>query len=310
MKPLDVMGMVSIILPVYNVECYIECCLSSLSAQTYSNLEVIVVDDGSTDRSGEICDAFAMQDTRFKVIHKENAGVSSARNTGLSVALGQYIAFVDADDYVVENYIEILVDNLQKTNVQMVCTDYFTVTDGMVSAHSDESNQMQIMTSLDAINMLHDKTAFCGYLWNKLFLRDVLLKNEIFFEKNVKIWEDMLFCLIYLTKIETVLYLKKPIYYYVQRSDSAMGKPEIWNEQTHLVALEKMWDIVRLQDGSFKKYVQDYYANDLAGLLGKNRFADKNIMSAMLQKIDALKADLTIKHKIKVFLVRIKCCLP
>ena len=106
--------LISIIIPVYNVEKYLEDCLNSVVNQTYKNLEIILIDDGSTDNSGKICDLYAKKDNRIVVIHKENAGVSSARNVGLKIAKGLYIGFVDPDDYIAEDMYEILYQNIIK----------------------------------------------------------------------------------------------------------------------------------------------------------------------------------------------------
>ena len=103
-------GLISVIVPVYNVESYLEKCIDSIIHQTYKNLEIILVDDGSTDNSGKICDVYKEKDSRIKVIHKQNRGLSSARNCGLEIAKGEYIGFVDGDDYIAEDMYALLKD--------------------------------------------------------------------------------------------------------------------------------------------------------------------------------------------------------
>lgn len=113
--------LISVIVPVYNVEKYLHKCINSILNQTYKNLEIILIDDGSTDNSGKICDEYALKDNRIKVIHKENGGLSSARNAGLDICSGDYIGFVDSDDYIAEDMYEYLYVNLKKIMRMLLC---------------------------------------------------------------------------------------------------------------------------------------------------------------------------------------------
>jgi len=123
------MKLVSLVVPCYNVEKYIEQCLTSIRDQTYKNIEVILVDDGSPDNSGAICDRFALDDERFNVIHKENAGVGAARNDGMAMASGDYIIFIDSDDYLPLNALELLVSKAEETDADVVMGDLYKVFD-------------------------------------------------------------------------------------------------------------------------------------------------------------------------------------
>ena len=118
---------ISIIVPVYNVESYLERCINSILNQTFKNFELILVDDGSTDKSGEICDSFAGYDKRIRVIHKKNGGLSSARNVGLDVSIGKYIGFVDSDDWIDEFMYEKLYRNMIKTKSDIVICNFSRV---------------------------------------------------------------------------------------------------------------------------------------------------------------------------------------
>ena len=118
--------LISVIVPVYNVERYIEKCITSIISQTYTNLEIIVVDDGSTDKSGLLCDEWQAKDSRIKTIHKVNGGLSSARNTGMNIAQGKYIAFIDSDDYIDNTMVEQLWINIKDSNAQIaICNRYY-----------------------------------------------------------------------------------------------------------------------------------------------------------------------------------------
>lgn len=148
--------LISVIIPIYKVEKYIEHCLRSVMTQTYSRLEIIIVDDGSPDKSGEICDHLAFEDDRIRVYHKENGGVSSARNFGIYRASGDYIAFIDSDDYIAENYIEYLVDLRERYDADIACCDLIKV-----SAHLDSPQDT-------------DQSSFCcsGYEACRLMLSE------------------------------------------------------------------------------------------------------------------------------------------
>lgn len=176
---------ISIIIPVYNTEKYLRRCLDSIVAQTYKDFECILVDDGSTDASGKICDEYAAKDNRFKVFHKKNGGVSSARNLGLDNAKGEYIAFCDADDYVKENWLsefilripicDIVVSGFEKTHcgkVQKKIYPYYNL-----------SEPDLLWTILEI-----DGTA--GFLWNKCFRTEIIAKENIRFKEKYKLWED------------------------------------------------------------------------------------------------------------------------
>ena len=120
-------NLISVIVPVYNVEAYLPRCVDSILAQTYKNLEIILVDDGTKDRGGVICDEYAAKDPRVKVIHKENGGLSSARNAGIDVARGEYLAFVDSDDYLEPEAMEVLLNAAVSNNVRLTCAGRYDV---------------------------------------------------------------------------------------------------------------------------------------------------------------------------------------
>lgn len=297
--------LISIIIPAYNIEEYILRCLESLAVQSYRNFEAIIIDDGSQDKTGSICDKFALIDKRFRVIHRSNSGVSSTRNLGVEAAKGKYILFVDGDDYVTIDYISTLFQIIALNEVEMGCADYYVQNDNIIETASSGSNEIMFMNEKEAINLLVDKTKFQGYLWNKIFVREIIIRNKITFEKGVKIWEDMLFCLHYLTFIKRIAYIRHPIYYYVQRKGSAMNNPAIWNECTHLSALEYMWTLGKLYEGAFKEYIRDFYSNALVGLLGKTGFREVTTIRACINKINNLNGRLSNKNKMKTFLFRI-----
>ena len=159
MKNID---LISIIIPVYNVEQYLSRCIDSVINQTYKNLEIILIDDGSTDDSGEICDEYALKDNRIKVMHKQNGGVSSARNEGLDISKGNYIGFIDSDDFIEKDMYEFLYDLLTKNNCDISCCNKFIFKDNKFIA-SKSFPKGNVLSFNEVLNdSKHD-----FYIWNK-----------------------------------------------------------------------------------------------------------------------------------------------
>lgn len=215
--------LISIIVPVYNVEQYLDDCLISIINQTYKNLEIILIDDGSTDKSGKICDEYAKKDSRIIVIHKENGGVSSARNAGLRIAKGAYIGFVDPDDWIAEDMYEVLYSNAKKYDADVSVCKYKIVK----NRRKDNLNAINLIKhnktiGLDAIKSMcymlsSNKFYDCG-LCNKLYKKEVVP----YFNQNISVAEDLLFNFeIYFRKENVSCWDDSEKYFYYYRSDSA-----------------------------------------------------------------------------------------
>lgn len=210
----------SIIIPVYNIENYIGGCLSSLEKQTCQDFELILVDDGSTDNSGSICDHYATNTEYCNVVHTVNCGVSSARNIGLTKAMGKYILFIDGDDYVSENYVQVFYDILNKNSKLDLAVCGVCINDkNIVLNNSQKKNGL--MERTEVIDELVKRNSIRGFLVNKAFKRDILSQNNISFEKNVFMCEDLLFCVNYVRNIEKAYFINMPLYNYIQRDGSA-----------------------------------------------------------------------------------------
>jgi len=229
---------ISIIIPVYNVESYIRKCLDSVINQTYKNLEIICVNDGSTDGSGKICDEYAARDNRVKVFHKENGGVSSAKNIGLKNATGKYIGFVDADDWIEPDMYETLHKSAQNKNVPISVASYFKDAIPM-------SNKERISDGIiDTKNMLlyplkrDYYMGFCGYLWNKLFSADIF--KGLRFNEKINYAEDVLLYTETIIAGKCVgIYIDKPLYHYYQREKSISHSEFVNVKVDILVAYKK-----------------------------------------------------------------------
>lgn len=221
--------LVSIIVPVYNVEEYLGTCLDSLLQQTHRELEIILIDDGSTDCSGKICDEYADKDDRIRVIHQKNCGVSTARNVALDMFTGQFVAFVDADDYVDRDFIsELLIAMIQEKSDLAIC-GYEKIGGIQLNKNqlSDFKNQTFVMEELrnvdrDTVFYHTICTNMIGaYLCNKLFKASII--QDMRFSPELTIGEDMVFVTQYEMRCTTYTYIAKALYKYRMNQNSAMG---------------------------------------------------------------------------------------
>ena len=210
---------ISIIVPIYNVDKYLNKCLDSIINQTYDNLEIILVDDGSTDKCPLICDEYKNIDSRIIVIHKDNKGLSSARNAGLDIATGDLIGFVDSDDFLELDMYEILKSNMDKYLSDIAICDFKKV-DKKTKVHSFSKNEFSI-TGKDKFLYIHNEYSSVAVVaWNKLYKRE-LFDNIRY--KEGKLYEDRFIIYELLEKAKSISYILKPLYNYVYREDSIMN---------------------------------------------------------------------------------------
>jgi len=212
--------LISIIVPVYNVEDFLENCIKSIIEQTYSNLEIILVDDGSKDNSGKLCDYFARRDKRIKIIHKKNGGLSSARNAGLEIATGVYIMFIDSDDFYEKNACEILYNEIEQKQADYVIGNYIHVTyDGQKWA-----NPVFDIKKYDDFKLKIDdykKSFFVmnSVVWNKIFKRDFIEKYKLRFIENA-IAEDAIFSTYCYVHTNNAYFINEIVYNYRQNKEN------------------------------------------------------------------------------------------
>ena len=194
---------ISVIVPVYNVEQYLPRCIDSILTQTFTDFEVLLIDDGSTDSSGKICDEYAEKDERIRVFHKENGGVSSARNLGLDNAIGEWICFSDSDDTMRNNYLQVMLSIEEKTNVDMIVCSILR------KKYSDRILTLQdfVYEKTQFGNLLCNlrKVGLLGVPWNKLFKAEIIKNNNLQFDINLDSYEDEIFNLQYLQYAKTVV---------------------------------------------------------------------------------------------------------
>lgn len=214
------MKKISIIVPVYNVEKYVEKCIQSLINQSYKNIEIILVDDGSNDRSNKIIDEYAKVDSRILTIHQKNKGVSAARNAGLKVATGEYVGFVDPDDYVDYQMYETMLKKIELNMSDLAVCGFSKVTE-----LSDKEEIFEIKDELlSPKKCVEDLFDFRGgyaikpSVWNKLFRRDKI--GDLKFDENIGISEDLKFVVQYILKCNSIVYVKQAFYKNLQRDGS------------------------------------------------------------------------------------------
>lgn len=211
--------LISVIVPVYKVEKYLEKCIESIIKQTYTNLQIILVDDGSPDNCGKICDEYAKKDLRIEVIHKANGGLSDARNVGISKAKGRYIGFVDSDDYIKEDMYEILLNLIKKYDADVSICNLYDVIDGNECIRNKE-NGIREYSRLDILKeVLLDKN-IQSYAWNKLYEKELF--DEIKYPIGKK-YEDIGTTFYVFEKCNKIVVTSEPEYYYLKRSDSLVN---------------------------------------------------------------------------------------
>lgn len=217
----DCPDLISIIVPVYNVENYLERALNSIGSQTYANIEIILVNDGSTDGSEKICLKFANEDARIKYVYQENMGLSAARNAGILLSTGKYITFIDSDDYINANFINELYHTLKTSSADISVCEYTKVYEKLVNMNYDEVGIVKTYKGKSKyLNMYNDKSDITIVAWNKLYKREIF--DKIRYPVG-KINEDQYIIYEVLSKAEKVAYTSVPYYYYYQRSNSIMG---------------------------------------------------------------------------------------
>lgn len=208
--------LISVIIPIYNVEAYLERCIDSVLSQTYTNLEIWLVDDGSPDRCGEICDEYALKDSRIKVIHKPNGGLSDARNVALDKMRGEWVVFIDSDDYVAPNHIENLLDLTQKHNAEIAIHSLsrFTEKDPPKPLEEAQSKVYNSQRALETLFYQKDfDNAACGKIYHSSLFKDIRYPKGL-------LYEDLATTYRLLLKAHHIAFAPVGSYYYFTRHDS------------------------------------------------------------------------------------------
>lgn len=214
--------LVSVIIPVYNAAPELARCIESIRRQTYENLEILLIDDGSLDASAPICEMYARVDSRLCVHEKSNSGVSATRNLALALARGKYLQFVDSDDYLAPEATELLVRRAEATGCDLVIAHYFRVIGEEITEHGFLTGRTKVMDQQEFARELMDEPAsfYYGVMWNKLYRADLIRLHGIQCHEELHWSEDFLFNLEYIRYADTFCALDTPVYYYVKNPKS------------------------------------------------------------------------------------------
>lgn len=303
---------VSVIVPVYNVENYITTCINSICKQKYTNLEIIVVDDGSSDNSGILCDELAQKDSRIQVLHKQNGGLSDARNCGISLATGEYLCFVDSDDYIDEEMISTLYMLIVRYNADISSCAY-TMRYPDYDEIINEGAEVVCYSPEEAFKVLLHRNNIGVIAWNKMYKKDLF--NKINYPVGQH-FEDINTTYKLIDKAKRIVYTPKSYYYYVQRSTSINGNnfakvrfsPTIYDMEK---AADELFDFVK------QKYPHcitdiaigciDYYLRVINTLLFFNRDNQQlmqkcTVLIKQYRKCIRTHEFITIRKKIQFFL--------
>ncbi len=243
------MSFISIIIPVYNTKHYLPRCIESVLNQSFSDFELLLIDDGSTDGSGEICDSYSKKDSRIRVFHKENGGVSSARNLGLDNAKGEWIYCVDSDDELLPDGLKTLVACIGD-NVDIVLAGYETYDENGDLAYSVPDRIDIILNKTESLSTLYESHAlfysFLPYLWIRLLRRKIIEDKRIRFDTEICNKEDTLFLAQYICRSSGLTrFTTTPVYRYNIRSDSAMGA---WRKGFDYKYIDSLYAIIKMKN--------------------------------------------------------------
>ena len=276
--------LISVIVPVYKVENYIKECIESIINQTYTNLEIILVDDGSPDNSGKICDEYAKRDKRIKVIHKQNGGVSLARNTGLDNSNGEYVTFIDADDYVSSEYCEKLLYTLKKENADCVACGYNRIYGNTIEkVVREDSYFLNNIEFLEDILFVQSGLGFCHMkLWKKSCIGDIR------FDKRLKVGEDALFNIKISDSINKFYMLNQTLYNYRFNEDSVVRKYDIEYVDKYLKSMQIA-----------KSYVEEKHKDNTIIIKRLNNYIVYHIMLIIINYCLNPKNNLKFNEKMK-----------
>ncbi len=247
---------VSIIVPIYNAEKYLDKCLSSIINQTYQNIEVLLIEDGSTDNSLDICVEWEKKDSRIKIWHQENRGVSSARNKGIEMSNGKYLLFVDADDYVDKTYVQSLYEKMDMADI-VIC-GYSRVAEIQKQILIGEEgflSREDLFYHVVCTNVIH------GSACNKMFRKNIIEDRNIKFYENIAVGEDMVFVIEYLQYCRSYYYLNKAIYFYRRNEQSVMNhtySSKKFNQKniSNLTCISKLENITKMENKIVQKYIK------------------------------------------------------
>ena len=311
---------ISVIIPVYNAEEYLKTCLRSIQNQTYSSFEVWLINDGSQDKSGIICDTFQATDSRFHVIHKPNGGVSSARNVGIENAKGEWICFIDSDDTVEKNYLETLQQSIGEKQDLLIIQGFNTI------FHNGKKEQRlfnnYFYPSTEIYKTFQDSNLNrCGFPFGKLYNKEIINQNNIRFDEQIHYAEDVMFMLTYLCHVSAIQTVSEANYNYYVRNNGSLSqrifsfKSEYKCYLTYLdrlTKLEKRFNLPKSSTLKAKNVISEYlirrsigslYQHSTREPLKKRIFILKSLTGEQINFLKRYYKNCNWFHKVTVFLL-------
>lgn len=298
---------VSIIVPVYNNEKFLNKCIDSIINQTHKNTEIILVNDGSTDKSIQICKFYEKLDVRIIVIDKKNGGVSSARNAGLKISSGDFVMFVDSDDIIHPQMIEIMLETSIKYKNSIVACGVLhhysdlKIIDKCLFIENNINNKINIYNKEEAILYALNPKLFSGFVCNKIFPIKILKNNSIFFNEDIHACEDLLFCFFNFLHIEKLIFIDIKLYNYNHHETNSMNKVSI-KKLTLIEAYEIIIDqLISLNQFNIaSKYIKKYYNSIISLYFQSVNSKNKVITELLNNKINRLPSYPT-NNKFKIY---------
>lgn len=278
--------LVSVIIPAYNAEEYLGFCLDTVIAQTHKNLEIIIINDGSKDNTGKICDEYANKDSRIKVIHQENKGLSGARNAALDIMTGEYIAFIDSDDFISKDYTEKLLNLCIENNSQIAACHAFDV-EQRTFKEPDKDHTIQTLTNQKLLSNIGVLDSYYDTVISKLF--HCSLFSEIVFPVGL-IHEDSYIILNLIEKAKKISFTTEHLYYYYLSPNSIMRSDFSVKRYDILLAFDKKLDVLRRNNCKNSTYiVYKDYLYQIARMIGQTKYCDNFTSEFKKQKIKELR---------------------
>lgn len=272
-------SLISVIMPVYNAERYLSQSIDSVLNQTYQNWELILIDDGSSDSSGSLCDEYQKSDKRIKVIHKNNGGVSSARNRGINEAKGDLLTFIDSDDIILTTYLE----ELEKKSEVDLTICGFSIMNG--ESFIPELKDFMLSKNPLSLNEIINNPYYCDTPWCKLFKVTIIKENNIRFDEKIKLAEDTLFCYDYLLHCRSVAIIPRSLYIYTGKWGGT-GKYQLTfeeNRYTTFTLTRVLRKIGERNNIDFSKKVKGNHLWKVEGLFEK--YTDKEVYSQLIERL-------------------------
>lgn len=265
--------LVTVIVPVYNSEKYLRLCVESIVNQSYKNIEILLINDGSTDNSGEICDTYARNDKRIKVIHTKNNGPAAARNIGIDNSKGEFIFFVDSDDFIENNAISLLIENYHRTKADIIIEDFLKIKDDNISesGHNAVFSNSKLLKKQDIVDYIRcylkkpNRFPLFVSSWGRLFKSSIVKNNNILFPTDLQTFEDVAFNFDYLNYTDAIFFVKEVVYNHLIHDNYASATTRLKDDPEILFgypqALIKAGDFLRnyCSDEEIKKEIGHAY---------------------------------------------------